>query len=692
MESEFELEDLDIIPRPVVLGSRHHIALECLERTGYIPRKFQVDFVESVQAGKDVVCVAGTGSGKSLAFVIVNFFTTDVITWIVSPLNVIENQMAVDFSKWGLKAVAVNSSTITDGLLKEIKRGDYQVVISSPEAYKDANKLRGALLSDELANIRHVTIVDKAHTIRTWGGSGFRKDFERIGDMRIFLPAGNVMCAATATMSQTVRDGVIKSLHIKPDHADINLGNWRANLRYGARVMEGGQTSYSEILKFFDKDIPLQDTGQVMVFAEDYAAVHHLASVVRKHYGLKDQDGSDLCPVFHSLLDEETKARIVHRFKTGSARVLFTTEALTMGADFPHVQLVLNFLSPALLEIWIQRAGRGARLLALLCLCLVLVTKSQVKTATELCKKAGIEVDPVLLAMKVEEDLEAEATQKDSPAGDRSDAGNRSMSLGMAEYIATAVSGGCVVDVIDRYFSNPKHTPCVEVGGCESCYKRREDEAKRREEEDKRREEEAAGLGLGDVHCEERQATRDKEVLEVSDSDDDYVHKEKKKPGPEIRPLAERRRFLEGILAWRKQKFRKILEDYDLSLDEVMTTKAAERIAKLRLITVPNDFDKPEIKWPGLPDWRLELLDVLSNLQLAEDIRVAEAEEAARLKAEAKALDRRRKEEERIRKKQEKEKAERKRIQEANTAQQAPQPAPAQLAIPAGQPTPTRPG
>ncbi|KAG8759814.1 hypothetical protein FRC12_009686 [Ceratobasidium sp. 428] len=89
------------------------------------------------------------------------------MTWIVSPLKVIEDQMVSDFSMWGLKAVAVNASTVSDELLKDIKKGEYPDVISSPEAYKDGNKLRGALLLKELASIRHITIVDEAHTIQT---------------------------------------------------------------------------------------------------------------------------------------------------------------------------------------------------------------------------------------------------------------------------------------------------------------------------------------------------------------------------------------------------------------------------------------------------------------------------------------------------------------------------------------------
>ncbi|KAG9083722.1 ATP-dependent DNA helicase sgs1 [Ceratobasidium sp. 370] len=134
--------------------------------------------------------------------------------------------MAANYSKYHLPAVAVNASTLTPALLEDIVEGKYKIVISSPECYKDNNKLRPAVLSDKLSKKRHVTIVDEAHCIWTWGASGFRKDFERIGDMRVFMPNPNSpMCTATATLSSQVRDSVVRSLHIRPNYFDINLGN-----------------------------------------------------------------------------------------------------------------------------------------------------------------------------------------------------------------------------------------------------------------------------------------------------------------------------------------------------------------------------------------------------------------------------------------------------------------------------------
>ncbi|KAG8778490.1 hypothetical protein FRC12_024951 [Ceratobasidium sp. 428] len=118
------------------------------------------------------------------------------MTLIVSSFKVIESHVAIENFKWRLKAVAANPPTITDGLLKgrihwaydqlnieEFKSGRYQVAVTSPEACKNANKLRGVTLLEELENIWRITIVDEAHIISIWGGSRFWEDLECVKEI-----------------------------------------------------------------------------------------------------------------------------------------------------------------------------------------------------------------------------------------------------------------------------------------------------------------------------------------------------------------------------------------------------------------------------------------------------------------------------------------------------------------------------
>ncbi|KDN33838.1 hypothetical protein RSAG8_13071, partial [Rhizoctonia solani AG-8 WAC10335] len=204
MELAILAENIPNLPRPLTLEQQ--VIVNTWEATGIAPYKYQVRNTLALDAGRDVLCVEGTGSGKTLSFVMLCFHRPEVILWIVSPLNFIENQQAEQFRKWKLRAVSVNSTTIMPNLLKDIKAGKYQVIISSPEAYQDANKLRAALLSPELAHRKQVTAIDECHCIVMWGGS-FRKAYERIGDMRAFMPDpdNSPMIAATATASDIVK-------------------------------------------------------------------------------------------------------------------------------------------------------------------------------------------------------------------------------------------------------------------------------------------------------------------------------------------------------------------------------------------------------------------------------------------------------------------------------------------------------
>ncbi|KAG8737013.1 hypothetical protein FRC10_008654, partial [Ceratobasidium sp. 414] len=148
------------------------------------------------------------------------------------------------------------------------------------------------------------------------------------------------------------------------------------------------------------------------------------------------------------------------------------------GANFPDVLLIVNFTNPDMVEVWSQHSGHAARHSGSIRICIMMVTKQVVTNAAKICKNAGIELDPVVLAMKVEEvedvDLlkeeHVEEPTEDSPdAPSRSSCSARTMSLEMAEYIAKGVAGHCLTGVTDRFFTNPAHTSCYEIGSCLNC-------------------------------------------------------------------------------------------------------------------------------------------------------------------------------------------------------------------------------
>jgi hypothetical protein len=115
MESAIPADEIPHLPRPFTLTQA--ITVATFEATGKVPYAYQVRNAEALYYKRDVLCIAGTGSGKTLSFVMLCFLCPDAMVWIVSPLNFIEEQQSEQFRDWGLRAVAVNANTITPKLM-----------------------------------------------------------------------------------------------------------------------------------------------------------------------------------------------------------------------------------------------------------------------------------------------------------------------------------------------------------------------------------------------------------------------------------------------------------------------------------------------------------------------------------------------------------------------------------------------
>merc|ERR1719145_1710 len=63
----------------------------------------------------------------------------------------------------------------------------------------------------------------------------------------------------------------------------------------------------------------------------------------------------------HADLDQTARNLIMREFRSGSSRVLITTDLLARGIDVQQVSLVMNYDLPRDLENYLHRIGRSGR-------------------------------------------------------------------------------------------------------------------------------------------------------------------------------------------------------------------------------------------------------------------------------------------------------------------------------------------
>ncbi|KAF8546013.1 hypothetical protein OG21DRAFT_1528106 [Imleria badia] len=130
----------------------------------------------------------------------------------------------------------------------------------------------------------------------------------------------------------------------------INLGIDRPNITWEVQHMNAGKTDLKALWIILPSSSG--DEGnengfkQTMVFGDDIA---HLMCMCR------------WVGVFHSWLTQCAKHILLEKFARGEIKVLFTTEAVGMGCDLPNIELVVQFMVPENLSIWMQWVGHAEK-------------------------------------------------------------------------------------------------------------------------------------------------------------------------------------------------------------------------------------------------------------------------------------------------------------------------------------------
>lgn len=260
---------------------------------------------------------------------------------IVAPTRELAQQIAYVVQQIGefiqVKVHACVGGTVVRDEIRTLKQGVH-VVVGTPGRVLDMMK-KGFLKADHL----RIFCLDEADEMLS---RGFKT---QIQDIFKYLPPEIQIALFSATMPLDI---LKLTKHFMRDPAKILVKNEDLTL-------EGIKQYYIPIEKEEWKiDILLDlygnlDINQALIYCNTKKRVMELAELMKE----KDFTVSAM----HGEMDQIQRDMIMKEFRTGSTRVLITTDLMARGIDVQQVSLVINYELPMKKENYIHRIGRAGR-------------------------------------------------------------------------------------------------------------------------------------------------------------------------------------------------------------------------------------------------------------------------------------------------------------------------------------------
>jgi ATP-dependent RNA helicase DDX46/PRP5 len=349
------------VPKPVQKWAQCGLTRQTLDVVGSLgfekPTPIQMQALPSLMSGRDVVGVAKTGSGKTMAFLLPMFRhikdqeplkdTDGPIGLIMTPTRELATQIHRDCKPFlkmmNLRAVCAYGGAPIRDQIAELKRGA-EIIVCTPGRMIDllaANQGR-------VTNLRRVTYVVLDEADRMFD-MGFEPQV-----MKIFanMRPDRQTILFSATMPRLI-DSLTKKVLKSP--IEITVGGRSVVAKEIEQIVEIREesTKFVRVLELLGELYDKDEDARSLIFVErQEKADDVLKELMHKGYP---------CMSIHGGKDQVDRDSTISDFKKGVVPILIATSVAARGLDVKQLKLVINYDAPNHLEDYVHRAGRTGR-------------------------------------------------------------------------------------------------------------------------------------------------------------------------------------------------------------------------------------------------------------------------------------------------------------------------------------------
>ena len=324
--------------------------LNALQDVGYTtPTTIQAKAFSVIMSGKDVLGIAQTGTGKTVAYLLpsIKHWKYDnqklpqiLILVPTRELVVQVEEEAKKLTKYtNADVVGVFGGVNIKPQAKRLKAGA-DIVVATPGRLLDL-VLNGAL---NLKNVKRLVIDEFDEMLNL----GFRPQLIRVLDL---LPKKRQNLLFSATVTEDIEELVTTFFNFPVKIEAARTGTPLENIIQSGYNVPNFNTKANLLEYLLRKDDTM---SKVIVFT----ATKHLANQLFKYI---EKKFSAKVSVIHSDKSQPQRFDAVNKFHSGELRILIATDVIARGIDIAEVSHVINFDTPEIPEDYIHRIGRTGR-------------------------------------------------------------------------------------------------------------------------------------------------------------------------------------------------------------------------------------------------------------------------------------------------------------------------------------------